>query len=90
MNESFINKNGTYNQIITIGVAKNEITSYWYWYNSNKNKIGIIFEEGETYLIQRLAKDELILTRYLFEENTNENGDKSSLTTDEVLTYNKV
>lgn len=85
-----INKNGTYNQIITSDGEKDEITSYWFWYDSNKNKIGIIFEDAGTYLIQRLAKDELILERYLFLETTNEDGDNNTQTTEEVLTYNKI
>ena len=85
-----INKNGTYNQTIISNGVKNEITSCWFWYDSNKNKTGIIFEDKETYLIQRLAKDELILERYLFTETTDAEGNKNKLTVEEVLTYNKI
>ena len=85
-----INKNGTYNRTIISGGNKNNITSYWFWYDSHKNKIGIIFENVGTYLIQKLAKDELIIERYLFTETTDEEGDKSTMTIEEVLTYNKI
>ena len=85
-----INKDGTYNQTILYGSNKTEITSCWFWYDSNKNKIGIIFEDKGTYLIQRLAKDELIIERYLFTETTDEEGDKNTLTVEEVLTYNNI
>ena len=85
-----INKNGTYNQTISSDGSINKITSYWFWYDSNKNKIGIIFEDGGTYSIQRLAKDELILEKYLFTETTDEEGKKTTVTTKEDLTYNKI
>jgi len=83
-----IQKGNEYKQTITTGADTYELNSFWYWHDSDKNKIGIIFDDGNTYIIKRLAKDELVLESSKYTVNTYENGDKSTYTYSELLTFN--
>ena len=83
-----ISKANIYTQTIEKSGDTSEMNSYWFWFDSDKNKIGIIFEAGNTYIIQRLSKDELILESAEYSEVSYENGETSSYTYNEILTYN--
>ena len=83
-----ISKANIYTQTTVKRGETSEMNSYWFWFDSDKNKIGIIFEAGNTYIIQRLSKDELILESSEYSVVTSETGETSSETYSEVLTYN--
>jgi hypothetical protein len=89
-----IDKEGTYtNQIVKDENNDNEyeeilINGYWYWLNSNRKKIGIGFSQGEEYMIERLANDELVLKLYRYERYP-EQGNIVSKTIDMVITFEK-
>lgn len=82
-------KEGTYLETINNNNNKTEVNSTWYWYDANKNKIGIILSESGTFMIDRLAKDELILKQSSVKTETNEDGIKTINTEDIVMNFRK-
>jgi hypothetical protein len=82
-----IMKDGTYVQKLKIDAQTLIKTSRWFWYDSNKDKIGIMFEEGKTYFIQKLAKDEMVMYYKSSSEETDAAGNTTSSSTTEYLSY---
>ena len=86
--ELMINDDGTYNSTEVEDGDKYEKTNYWFWANSDKNKIAVTFDGFGTFIINRLAKDEMVLTQSIEEAHTDSDGnvttDKSNLT----MTFN--
>ncbi len=84
-----INKKGTYNETEVEDGEKTETTDYWFWANSDKNKIAISFSGIGTYMINRLAKDELVLTQATVSSNTDGDGNVTSDTNNISMTFSK-
>jgi hypothetical protein len=84
-----IKNDGTYDAIETNDGVKNENTNYWFWADSDKNKIAVTFSDEGTFMIDRLAKDELILTHSETTSNTQENGDVSTTEINTTMTFAK-
>ena len=82
-----IKKDGTYQQKIEIDERTNTKTSRWVWYDSTKNKIGIMFEDGKIYFIQKLAKDEMVMYYKNSIVETDADGNTTSSSTTEYLSY---
>lgn len=82
-----ISKDNTYSRVIEEGNTKTETKAFWYWHNSNKNKIGISFNNGTIYYIKRLARKELILEFSEYAINTDSDGNQTTITNNELLTY---
>lgn len=83
-----IAKDNTYIRVIKEGDVTTENKAFWFWHNSKKNKIGISFNDGKVFFIKRLARKELILEYSEYSITTNENGDKLTVTNNELLTFN--
>ncbi len=79
--------NNAYVQTIVESGNTLETQAYWYWHDSNKDKTGISFDNGVVYSIYRLAKDELILEYAKHIKEIDENGDITTITNEEILTY---
>ncbi len=83
-----INDDGTYNSTEVEDGDKHEKTNYWFWANADKNKIAVTFDGFGTFIINRLAKDEMVLTQSTENVHTDSDGnvttDKSNLT----MTFN--
>lgn len=84
-----INPDGIYKVVEEEDGEKSENTNYWFWANSDKKKIAISFSGIGTYMIDRLAKDELVLTHSESTSDTNENGDVSTTDTNLIMTFSK-
>ena len=82
-----IAKDNTYIRLVEKGDTKSETKAFWYWHNSKKNKIGISFNNGTIYYIKRLARKELILEYSEYTINTDSDGNKTTITNNELLTY---
>ena len=82
-----IAKDNTYIRLVNEDGVTTETKAFWYWHNSKKNKIGISFNNGTIYFINRLARKELVLEYSEYSITTNENGDKLTVTNNEMLTF---
>jgi len=87
--EIVINKDGTYNETENKDGEKTEKTNYWFWANSDKSKIAINFAGIGTFMINRLAKDELVLTQSTVTSNTDADGNVSTDNSDIIMTFSK-
>ncbi len=87
--EIAINDDGTYNETEINDGDKTEITDYWFWANADKKKIAISFSGKGTYLIDRLAKDELVLMQSSVETDTDSDGNTETTTKSLVMTFSK-
>lgn len=84
-----IQKNGTYTSTTIDKGESNKITSNWWWTNSQNNKTGIILENDGNYIIDRLAKTELILTSEYVNVEINTDNETDSTYVFEKLTFTK-
>jgi hypothetical protein len=82
-----IKKDGTYEQKIKNDEGTFTKTSRWVWYDSNKDKIGIMFEDGKMYFIKKLAKDEMVMYYKISSVETDADGNTISSSTTEYLSY---
>lgn len=82
-----ISKGNLFSQTISNDGEITKTNSFWYWHDATKNKTGISFDTGKTYLIKRLAKKELILESSRIVTVTND-GKTTTIENSEVLTYN--
>ena len=82
-----IAKDNTYIRVINEDGVTTETKAFWYWHNSKKNKIGISFNNGTIFFINRLARKELVLEYSEYSITTNVNGDKLTITNNEMLTF---
>ncbi len=87
--EIVINENGTYNETAIEDGEKYEKTDYWFWANSDKKKIAVTFSGNGTYMIDRLAKDELVLTQSTVTSNTDAEGKVTTKNEDLIMTFSK-
>ncbi len=87
--ELTINKEGDYKKTVTDDGNKSEYTDYWFWANSDKSKIAVTFSGTGTYMINRLAKDELVLTQSNTSVNTDSDGNVSTVKVNLTMTFNK-
>lgn len=87
--EIVINENGTYNQTEITDGEKTETTDYWFWANSDKSKIAVTLSGNGTYMINRLAKDELVLTQSTVTTNTDAEGNVETHNNDLTMTFSK-
>lgn len=84
-----IKKDGTYrSENIQNGKIK-ENKSNWWWIDSKLNKIGIVLEYDGSYIIDRLASDELVLFNEKTVINTNAANETDSTYVYEKLTFEK-
>ncbi len=87
--EIIINEDGTYNETVNEDGEKTEKTDYWFWANSDKSKIAITFDGIGTFMIDRLAKDELVLFRSIVSSNTDTDGNTTVDKTDITMIFSK-
>ena len=87
--EIVINDDGTYNETETNDGEKSEITDYWFWANSDKTKIAVTFSGNGTYMIDRLAKDELVLTKSTVTSETDSDGYVTTVNNDLTMSFTK-
>jgi len=85
--EIVINDDGTYNETETNDGEKSEKTDYWFWANSDKTKIAVTFSGNGTYMINRLAKDELVLTQSAVSSETNTDGYVTTVNNDLIMSF---
>ncbi len=85
--ELIINDDGTYNSVKNEDGDKYEKTNYWFWADSDKNKIAVTFDDFETFTINRLAKDELVLTQSTVSIYTDSDGNKVTDNNDITMTF---
>jgi archaellum component FlaF (FlaF/FlaG flagellin family) len=74
-------QDGSYVSTVVDNGDKTQTTSNWWWSNTTENKAGIVMEYDGTYLIERLAFDELTLSADEFETNTQDGITDSTRTT---------
>lgn len=84
-----INNDGTYNETEITDGDKTEKTDYWFWANADKSKIAVTFSGNGTYMINRLAKDELIITQSTTTTNTSAEGNVTTHNNDLTMTFSK-
>ncbi|RLD47935.1 MAG: hypothetical protein DRI94_13250 [Bacteroidetes bacterium] len=87
--EIVINDDGTYNETETNDGEKFEKTDYWFWANSDKTKIAVTFSGNGTYMIDRLAKDELVLTQSTVTSETDSDGYVTTVNNDLIMSFTK-
>ncbi len=87
--EMVINDDGTYNETETVDGEKFETTDYWFWANSDKTKIAVTFSGKGTYMINRLAKDELVLTQSSVSSETDTDGKITTVNNDLTMSFSK-
>jgi len=87
--ETNINKDGTYNETESKDDVKTEKTDYWYWANADKSKIAVTFSGNGTFIINRLAKDELILKQSTSTSTTDTEGNVTTNNYDLTMTFSK-
>lgn len=84
-----INNDGTYNETEITDGDKTEKTDYWFWANADKSKIAVTFSGNGTYMINRLAKDELILTQSTTTTTTSADGNVTTHNNNLTMTFSK-
>lgn len=87
--ETDINNDGTYKETESKDGVKTEKTNYWYWANSDKKKIAVTFSGNGTFMIDRLAKDELILKQSTVTTTTDTEGNVTTSNYDLIMTFSK-
>lgn len=85
--ELIINDDGTYNSVENEDGDKYEKTNYWFWANADKNKIAVTFDDFGTFTINRLAKDELVLTQSTVNVHTDSDGNTTTDSSDLTMTF---
>jgi len=80
-------KDNTFKREVVQDGDKVATNAFWYWHDSKKNKIGISFNNGNIYNIKRLSKKELVLEYFVTNVYTDEDGDETTTSSKETLTF---
>lgn len=83
-----INKDGSALYTYTGEEEEDSQSGTWFWSNNTKKKTGIVIN-GDDYLIDRLAKDELVLKEDYESQNSNPDGSGSNYSRVSTMTFIK-
>ncbi len=87
--EIVINDDGTYNETEIKDGKEYTRTDYWFWADADKSKIAVTFSGKGTYMIDRLAKDELVIKKTTETSNTDASGNVTTQSEGLIMSFTK-